>query len=196
MENILTSSKDISREWLTFSKVSIFLKSLFAYKTELILQKAQTFTEINFEKFYNEKGICGVILDVDDCIAPHHGSILPENIARIRELLDFGFRIVIFSNMKKTNRYSELENLGIQVITSCFTKPDSKGFQDCLGVLGMYPHEVIMIGDNYITDGGYLYIGIPFIKVAPIPNTVTGFKRWLQRKFRTIMEQAVDFQIK
>jgi hypothetical protein len=48
---------------------------------------------------------------VDECIAEHHGKILEENLEIIKNLLANDWKIIIYSNMKKSDRYDELEKL-------------------------------------------------------------------------------------
>lgn len=169
--------EDISREGLTIQKLlQPFLLLHPAHNTALT--KVGDFASLNIaeinRQFWLE--IKGVILDIDECVAPHHGEILPKNMDAIRQLQQ-QVRIVVFSNMKKTQRYAELEKLGIPIHLSRYAKPDPAGFQECCAELGLQPDEVLMIGDNFMTDGGAIRAGCHFAKVAPIATNEKWHKK-------------------
>jgi predicted HAD superfamily phosphohydrolase YqeG len=110
-------------------------------------------------------------------------------------MVNQGIKIVIFSNMKMSDRYDpliakvkEATGFEMKIITSPYAKPDAQGFIDCVKELGLKAGEdELMIGDNFITDGGSIQVGIPFIKVDPIMTNgegIKGVKRWPQRGLR------------
>jgi len=180
---------DYNREWLSLWKTIHFLKVMFLKSATDALSFAWKFSDIEFEalqKMWKK----WIILDIDECIAPHHWKILPENIEIIKTLLKNDWEIIIYSNMKKSDRYKELEKLWIKVVTSQYSKPDSRWFNECLYWLWLPKHEVIMIWDNFLTDWGSIWAWIDFIKVKPIK---TG-KRWriFQKTFRSIADILAD----
>ncbi|MBI4994754.1 HAD hydrolase-like protein [Candidatus Peregrinibacteria bacterium] len=176
---------DISREGLTIQKLlQLFLLLFPANNTALA--KVDDFSSLDIaeinKQFWLE--IKGVILDIDECVAPHHGEILPENIEAIK-CLQRQVRILVFSNIKKTDRYAELEELGIRVHLSRYAKPDPRGFEECCAELSMQSNEVLMIGDNFMTDGGAVRAGCHFAKVKPI----TTDEKW-HKKLRRLPQIA------
>lgn len=178
---------DVSREWITYSKIVHLFRLLFQSQTTKVLAYAKTFSDIDFAKL-KASWIQAIILDVDDCIAPHHGEILPENKDIIEWLLK-DFKIVVFSNMKKSNRYEELEKLWIQIVTSPFAKPDARWFEQCLETLWTRAEQTVCIWDNYVTDGGCKNAGIEFIKVSPIQQDK---HRSINRKVQIAFQSLVD----
>lgn len=182
-------TQDISREWFTAEKWLHFLRVLFSRKATEVLDAYQRFEDIDFERL-SILWKHWIILDIDECVAPHHGDILPENLAKIKELLEWWWKIVIFSNMKKSGRYRELEGLWVQVITSKYAKPDARWFEECGEKLWLSKEEVVMIGDNYLTDGGCKNAGIDFIKIKPIvtEDGASWIRRKLQIKFRSLID--------
>ena len=124
---------------------------------------------LDIEKLNKLSGfnIKGIILDTDDCIAHNHGDILPENVEHIKELNKKGIKIVIYSNMAKSDRYEPIEKYA-KILTNLPPKPSKNGFRQAVEATGVPKSQVIMIGDNYITDSGSIHIGVPFIKVEPI----------------------------
>jgi uncharacterized protein len=178
--------EDISREGLTGAKVRQ-LGRLFRPSQNYAIAKVRRFSEINIQRI-NEllmTNFKGVILDVDECIAPHHGEIIQENIDAIIDMVNQGIRIVIFSNMRVSERYDSFiqtvkEETGyeIKVIMSRYAKPDSRGFDECVQALELHEgEEALMVGDNFITDGGSIGAGIPFVKVKPIKTKEGIFKK-------------------
>lgn len=179
---------DVSREWFNLDKTIFSLKVFFNKKYTKTLLSVKDFSDIHFGqlKVLWKKW---VILDVDDCIAPHHGEITENNLKRILKLHDVWWKIVIFSNMKKTSRYQTLEENGIEVMTLPDAKPSKKWFEACLDTLQLDAKEVVMIWDNFLTDGGARNAGIDFIKVSPInTDTTKSFSRTTQKIMRKVAD--------
>lgn len=198
----LKNQNDISREWFTLSKWIHFLRVMFSERATRVLWAYQKFSDIDFQVLMNNSKIW-IILDIDECIAPHHWEILPENLEIIKNLVKKWFKIVVFSNMRKIERYEELEELWIKVVTSKYAKPDPRGFQDCLDALGwiddnqkIMSSQVIMIWDNYLTDWWCINAWISFIKIKPIETEETHKSYWrriqiLTRNISDIVAQNV-----
>jgi len=179
---------DISREWINLSKIFFAAQVFLNKKYTKNLLSVDDFSSIDFKKLTSiwKKWM---ILDVDDCIAPHHGEIITENKNIIFKLLWKGWKIVIFSNMKKSQRYEELESKWIEVITSPYPKPSKKWFEACLENLWLKAGEVVMIWDNFLTDGGSRNAGIDFIKVSPIEkDDIKSFSRICHKFTRRIAD--------
>lgn len=150
----------------------------------------KNFTEFDPQSIENKIGlkIRGIILDVDGTIAYEYGDILPQNLAHIQKLLKHGIRIVLYSNLKETGRYNVL-NKSIKILTNLPAKPDKKGFLIALETLGVNKSNVVMIGDNYVTDGGATSIGIPFVHVQPI------YRNWTEKMKLTSLLKAFFYFI-
>lgn len=166
---------DQSREGPSVQKLFQLFKLLFPQHTKT-LARLKKFSDLNVKKLNQLKNleIKGLIIDVDDCIAKNHGEILPQNTEHLKKLLKEGYKIVLYSNAKKSARYEILPK-EIEVLTNLPAKPDIEGFKFACKKLGLPAKNVAMVGDNYITDAGSLQLKIPFIKVRP-----------LQRKYDTI----------
>ena len=78
------------------------------------------------------------------------------------------WKVVVYSNMKKSDRYNYLESLWIEITTSKYAKPDSRWFDECINAMSMDKNKVVMIWDNFLTDGWSIQAWIDFIKVKPI----------------------------
>jgi uncharacterized protein len=189
-ENVST---DISREGLTPQKLTHFLRVLLSTRATEVLGAYSVFSNIDFDELW-AWWKRWIILDVDECIAPHHGDILPQNLEHIRNLIKKWWRIVIFSNMKKNGRYKELEEIWIKVITSAFAKPDKRWFLECAQSLQVPPHEIIMIGDNYLTDWGSRNAGIDFVKIKPVDTWDISPK--VSRRIQITVRDLIDWLAK
>lgn len=119
----------------------------------------------------------GLILDVDECIAPHHGAIPARNLRAIDRLLGRGVQIAVFSNARAGTRLDPLLRRGVSVVTRqpdgspVRPKPEPDGFHAAaqeLGRRGVQRGQILMVGDNYLTDGGAIRAGIDFVKVRPV----------------------------
>lgn len=185
---------DYDREKLTLVKVIYFFRVLFSKKAINILDSVEIFWNINFE-LLKLKWKKWIILDVDDCIAPHHWKILQENYKIIASLLKKWWEIVIFSNMKKTSRYVEIEKLWIKVITSKYAKPDKRWFEECLKVMRLKPKEVVMIWDNILTDWWATQLWIDFIKIKPISSFINENNINISRKIHIFIRKIIDKKI-
>lgn len=176
--------KDFSREGFTIGKLIQILR-LFKLENRKTLVRLKKFTDLDLDKIAKEKDIKikGIILDVDGVIAENHREILPENIEHIKKLLKNGVRIVCYSNMKWTDRYSALPK-EVEILTNIPPKPDPRGFEQACKKLQTPKENIIMIGDNFITDGGAIRYGIHFILVEPIPAPPKTFYEKIQNTIR------------
>lgn len=122
------------------------LGRLFAPSLNHAIAKVSSFSVIDISRINELLGtnFKGVILDIDECVAPHHGEVLQENVDAIIEMVNQGVKIVIFSNMKASERYNPLieavrDSTGyeLKVITSRYAKPDPRGFKECVDQLGL-----------------------------------------------------------
>jgi predicted HAD superfamily phosphohydrolase YqeG len=121
-------------------------------------------------------------------------------------MINEDIRIAIFSNMKAGTRYMpfiETVKAGtgreIPIITSRYPKPDPRGFLESSEKLQLsQKDQVVMIGDNFVTDGGCIRAGIPFIKVDPVPTDESIFKKLTRspqtasRKFYSLVSNIYD----
>ncbi|MFC1600246.1 hypothetical protein ACFL3T_04425 [Patescibacteria group bacterium] len=180
----LTPEKDVSREGISSDKI-LAVGRLLVPDNNQALVKVDDFTSINLQRIQQITGrrVDGVILDVDETVARHHGEILPENEAHIIGWTREGVKVLINSNMKASDRYDGLVNAAKgMVIVHCsqFSKPSEENFKECRDVLGLPEENLLMVGDNPMTDGGSVRTGIPFAQVTPVPTnegTLSTIKR-------------------
>lgn len=172
----IMQNEDISREGLTLAKLQQPLRLIHAPNSHAIA-KLSSFQKFNLARINALLGtdFQGVILDVDECIAPHHGRIDLANFDKIMEMVEEGLHFVIHSNMKANDRYDEILESGkgsIALLKSRYPKPDPRGFDECVDLLKLPRDKVIAVGDNFLTDGGAIQVGIPFVHIDPIRGNI------------------------
>ena len=138
-------------------------------------------------QFLQEHGIRGLLIDIDNTLAPYEQ---PDPDARIRDWFDslaaHGIKAALVSNnhADRVERFNS--TLGL-IAYHDSGKPSKKALIRAMDALGVAKAEAAMMGDQLLTDslGGRL-TGIPTIIVPPIRDKVTAFykfKRWCERPF-------------
>ena len=151
---------------------------------------------IDYEKL-KERGIKCILFDLDNTIAPL--SIKKPN-KKIKDLFmklkNMGFKIIIFSNNGKSRLKPFKEDLEVDCAFSC-KKPMIKKFEVILKEYKFAVSEVVIIGDNIVTDilGGNK-VGITTILVNPISNKETfpaKITRLYERKIISLLSKRELF---
>lgn len=170
MPNTIVPNESSGREGVTFAKVWRFISLPFSpaqFKTYMAVKR---FEDIPVHRLI-EDGVEGVLVDADGTLGTHLSKEYPEPVVRhIREMIDGGLRVAIYTNAPE-GRFQQFR--GVSVVTQVPAKPDRQGFRVAMEqFLNLQdPHKVCMIGDNYITDGGAIALGMKFIHVQPIQGT-------------------------
>ena len=189
---------DVNREGFRWIKLWQFFRVL-SPGSKRVLTRLQKVSGIDMKTLESMTGkkYKGIIFDFDETLAPNYGQILDENFELIRELLISGLKVTIFSNMKESDRYDELKKLGVKVHKTVYPKPHAKGFLECCEMMGLNVGDVLMVGDNLMTDGGAMNVGIDFILVEPVP-TKEKFRmnRLVQKTLRRITNVNVKTRAK
>ena len=171
------------REGLTWAKVSRFLSLPFRPSRLSTYLAAKRFDEVPLNTLLQD-GIKGVLIDADGTISPHHTrDIDPSILAHIQKMLQQGLKVAIYTNAAE-DRFQPLEKLGVKVVKNVPPKPDRAGFEIAMKEFLELndPFKVCMIGDNYITDGGAIDVGMRFIHIQPITGnepTIHALTRYL-----------------
>lgn len=164
--------QEITREGLNIPKITHTLGVFFAGKTAAADAYLESFIDFDPEilREVTGKKIKNVLLDIDGCVAPQYGPILPENLQQIGDLLQQGVRVAVYSNCKAMNRLQPLRDMGIQIYDGNIAKPSKEGFLKVCEIIGFDPAETWMVGDNPTTDGGAIGVleGMAFIKAIPV----------------------------
>jgi len=147
--------------------------------------------EINYKKL-KEKGIKCILFDLDNTLikpvsfAKGIKKPSPNVIKLLEKLKKMGFKLIIFSNGMpgKTKKYGELTETEVRYRMK---KPSTKGFEEVMQTNNYKPNEIIIIGDQMITDikGGNA-AGITTALVRPITR-----QEFIFTKINRIKEKKV-----
>lgn len=122
---------------------------------------------IDFEKEY-DRGIRGVIFDVDNTLVPHGAPADERSIALFARLKQLGIGTLLLSNNKEPRVKSFSEAVGSLYIYKA-GKPSVRSYQKAMGVLGTSADTTLFVGDQLFTDvWGANRTGIRSYLVKPI----------------------------
>ena len=135
------------------------------YKPTYIIEKVSKIPFVLLER----DNIHGLIFDVDNTLTKMGSGITKENYEWLIEAKKLGYKICLLSNtinMKKIKKIMiDLDINGLYFAK----KPSVKGYEMALNILDLKKEEVIMIGDQLLTDIlGANKFGIKSILVKPI----------------------------
>lgn len=140
---------------------------------------------INYDALYN-RGIRCLLMDLDNTIAP---ITIKEPSKKIKDLFqklkDKGFKIIIFSNSRRSRVKTFKEALDVEFYYGA-RKPYKKKYNKVLAEHNLDLDSVACIGDQLLTDiKGGNKIGITTILVNPIGNKeylITKINRFFEKK--------------
>ena len=132
------------------------------------------------------RGIKGIITDLDNTlVAWDRPDATPEIILWMKTMQETGINVTIVSNNNEMRVKAFCEPLGISFINDA-RKPIRKPFQKALSTMKLRKEEVVVIGDQLLTDilGGNRS-GLHTILVVPVASSdaaITKFNRKIERK--------------
>ncbi len=135
------------------------------FKSNLILKRI---TEITPEML-NSLGVKALLLDVDNTLSTHHGTILVDGLPEWLETMDnYGIKTVVVSNSKRFRIEPFAGRIG-RTFVSLACKPLPFGYAKGRKMAGVKKRECAIVGDQIFTDvlGANLY-GIKSILVRPV----------------------------
>lgn len=116
-----------------------------------------------------ERGIRGVIADLDNTLVPWNGSLVDERLQEwLRNLREAGLELAIVSNNFPARVEQVSSRLGVLAVARA-VKPRRRAFLSLAGRLGLAPCQVCVIGDQLFTDiMGGKRSGMHTVLVTPI----------------------------
>lgn len=133
-----------------------------------------------------EKGIKGIMTDLDNTLVEwDRPEATPEIIEWIRSMEQAGLQVTILSNNKELRVKAFCDPIGAPFICAA-RKPLRKSFTRALSMMGLKKEEVVMVGDQLMTDilGGNRF-GVHTILVVPVASSdgfFTKFNRMMERR--------------
>ena len=141
--------------------------------------------EIDYEGLY-EKGIRGLIYDVDNTLVPHGAPATAEAVALFERLRNIGFDTCIISNNKEPRVKPFADMVHSRYIFKA-GKPKKENYIKAMDLMGTDRNSTYFIGDQIFTDVyGANRTGIPSILVKPI-NKKEEIQIVLKRKLEKIV---------
>lgn len=135
----------------------------------------------------HSRGIRGIILDMDNTLAPWGACSMEDTVCRwIESLKKEGFMLYIVSNSLPAKGEVLAQELGVDAVWRA-VKPRSGAFRFALKKMNLRPTEVAVIGDQIFTDvlGGNR-LGMFTILVPPLHE-----KDFVWTKVMRIFEKRV-----
>ena len=150
-------------------------------------ETAENIASIDLASLY-EKGVRGIIFDIDDTLESHRTPLPSERTALfLKKAEETGFRICLISNGKEERVLRFNESLRLPAISHA-QKPRKKNLKKALSLLGTKPSETALVGDQIFTDmlggnrmGFYTVLVNP---IDPIENKFFYIKRFFERPIR------------
>ena len=119
-------------------------------------------------EFLQQKGICALVLDVDNTITGDRSQQVPPEVAAWFETMRAaGVSLTILSNGSAPRVQPFAERLGLLWVSRA-AKPLTPGMREARRRLGVQRGEMAMVGDQLFTDrlAAALY-GVPAFMVVP-----------------------------
>lgn len=142
---------------------------------------------IDFEALY-EKGVRGLIFDIDNTLVPHGAPADDRAQKLFGRLKEQGFQCCLLSNNQEPR--VQMFNKDIRVYHICDAhKPSVKNYVRAMELMGTDRGSTVFIGDQLFTDvWGAKRAGIPNILVRPIDT-----KEEIQIVLKRYLERIVLF---
>lgn len=139
--------------------------------------------EIDYEAFY-EKGMRGVIFDIDNTLVPHDAPADERAVKLFDELHRSGFATMLLSNNKEPRVKSFAEEVRTDYLYKA-GKPGRGGYRQAMERMGTTEESTLFVGDQLFTDvWGAKRSGIYAVLVRPIhpkEEIQIVLKRYLER---------------
>lgn len=155
--------------------------------------KLHGITDITVE-LLNKYDIKALLLDVDNTMSTHHGTILTEGLMEwIDKMQQSGIKLMVLSNSKRFRIQPFAARIGLPFI-SLGCKPLPTGYLRGVKALGEKRNNVAIVGDQIFTDilGGNA-VGVKTILLTPIkPEDGWSFK--IRRKLEKKLYKKYGFK--
>lgn len=111
---------------------------------------ADTVFAIDYEKLY-ALGYRGILFDIDNTLVLHGADSTPEVDALFRRIHRAGLKTLLLSNNSEERILRFLAHIDSPYIAEA-DKPDPRGYEQGLTLLGIPREQALVIGDQIFTD--------------------------------------------
>lgn len=154
--------------------------------------KLHGITDITVE-LLNKHNIKALLLDVDNTMSTHHGTVLTEGLMEwIDKMKQSGIKLMVLSNSKRKRIEPFAARIGLPFI-SLGCKPLPTGYLRGVKKLGKKRKNVAIVGDQIFTDvlGGNT-VGVKTILLTPI-KLEDGWSFKIRRKLENKLYKKYGF---
>ncbi len=146
--------------------------------------KLDRITEISLP-LLKSRGINSLILDVDNTMSTHHGTVFVDGLTDwLKDMQSGGIKLCILSNSVHKRIAPFAARLSLPFISTGL-KPLPTGFIRALKLMGSKRKNTAVVGDQIFTDTlGANISGLKIILLTPIKLETSArfrFKRWLEK---------------
>lgn len=155
--------------------------------------KLHGITDITVE-LLNKNNIKALLLDVDNTMSTHHGTILTEGLLEwIAKMQESGIKLMVLSNSKRKRIEPFAARIGLPFI-SLGCKPLPTGYLRGVKALKEKRKDVAIVGDQIFTDilGGNA-VGVKTILLTPI-KLEDGWSFKVRRKLEKKLYKKYGFE--
>lgn len=99
-----------------------------------------------------DRGIRGVILDIDNTLVPHNAPADKRCRIFVKMLKRRGFRVMILSNNKEERAESFARAVNVPYLSDAGKPWTEESYEKALKLLGLPKDEVLCVGDQVFTD--------------------------------------------
>ena len=148
--------------------------------------KVKSIYEIPLDELYSQ-GMRGIITDLDNTLVSAKTALATDElVAWLAEVKQKGFEVVVVSNNNQSRVGAFAAPLQLPYIHAA-RKPAQRAFRKSLEMLNMQPSQVMMIGDQMMTDvfGGNK-MGLYTVLVTSIAPHEEGIMTRVNRKLERI----------
>ncbi|MCD8010800.1 MAG: YqeG family HAD IIIA-type phosphatase [Lachnospiraceae bacterium] len=125
----------------------------------------------SYEIFYErlaERGVRGILFDIDNTLVPHGAAAPPEAVALFGRLHALGLATFLSSNNQEPRVGPFAKAVNSPFLCNAH-KPAAAGYREACQIMGVRPEEAVFVGDQLFTDiFGANRAGIRSILVQPI----------------------------
>ena len=138
-------------------------------------------------EYLNERGLCGVILDIDNTLIGHNVPLpTPDVMVLLDEYRKSGIRMCVVSNNRRQRVADFCAKIGVEHFVWDALKPAARGYSEAAEIMGLPPEKTAAIGDQIYTDvWGARRAGCYAVLLKPIHKGKEGafiaFKRLLEK---------------
>ncbi|MDO4814877.1 MAG: YqeG family HAD IIIA-type phosphatase [Gemella sp.] len=157
----------------------------------------EKFDMIDIE-YLNKYGIKAIISDLDNTLISWDSKNDTEDLKKwLTALKEAGIDIIILSNNNPTRVGDFCKGLDLDYIAKA-RKPLTSGFEKALDKLGKNPKEVMVLGDQLMTDilGSKRLGQVRSVLVKPVTNTDgwnTRVNRFFEAKIMALLQKNNEF---